>query len=93
MFDWISNYASQADTTFKGVLIVFAGMVCFFLSAQAKFAMSRIIISILLMAVLVAGILNMKLFANRMESDIKASPAVVVSIDPHPAATKAAAEA
>ncbi|MCA0296944.1 MAG: hypothetical protein LCH96_16860 [Actinobacteria bacterium] len=91
--DWIGNYATQADSTFKTVLVIFAGIMAFVFSAQAKFAMSRVIISIIVMAVLIGGILTMPLWAKRAEADFKSSPAIVVTIDPHTASAKAAAAA
>lgn len=86
MLDWISSFASQLDTTLKAVFTVVATIVFIIMSSKGGWTAARVIISAIVAAGLVAIVWNLNIFAHRVETDIKASPAIVATYAPQPPA-------
>lgn len=84
MLDWISSFASQLDTTLKTVFTVVATIVFIIMSSKGGWTAARVIISAIVAAGLIAIVWNLKLFASRVETDIKSAPAIVVTYTPPP---------
>lgn len=82
MLDWISTFATQFDTTVKGVFTVVATVVFIVLSAKGGWTAARVIISAIVAAGLIALVWNLDVFANRVEDDL-AGAAVVQTVPVH----------
>lgn len=82
MLDWISSFATEVDTTLKTVFTVVATIVFIMMSAKGSWTAARVIISAIVAAGLIAIVWNLKIFANRVETDFKAAPAIVVTYVP-----------
>lgn len=76
MFDWIQNLALEAESTTKIVVSAIAIIVAVVLCHRGGWALARIIISVLSVAILIAALNNLDLFANRVETEVRGGPAV-----------------
>lgn len=82
MLDWINSMAAEINLTFRIVVGVAAGWIALVLCHKGGWALTRIIISILSVTLVVVAVLNMDLFAGRLETDIRrGSPPVVQVVD------------
>lgn len=82
MLDWIQNLAIEAEATTKIVVGAIAIIVALWLCHKGGWSLARIIISVLSIALLIAALNNLDLFANRIETEVRGGPAVVVTVDP-----------
>lgn len=82
MLDWINLTAAEINTTFRIVVSVAAGWIALMLCHKGGWTLTRILISILSVTLVVVAVLNMDLFAGRLETDIRrGSPPVVQVVD------------
>lgn len=83
MFDWINGLFTDVDNTIHtGVSVV---AVIWFLvnSHRGNWAATRIVISAVMSAVVIAVVWNINLFAKKAETDFKSgAPSVVVTVAP-----------
>ncbi len=80
MLDWINSMAAEVNTTFRVVVSVAAGIIALILCHKGGWALTRIIISVLSVALLVVAVSNMDLFSNRIETDIRRGNPPVVQV-------------
>lgn len=82
MFDWFQNLALEAEATTKIVIGAVAIIVAAWLCHKARWTLTGIIISVLSIALLIAALNNLNLFANRIETEVRGAPAVAVTYEP-----------
>lgn len=82
MFDWIQNLAIEAETTGKVVISALAFFVVVWLCHKGGWALARIIISAISIAILLAVLWNLDLFASRFETEIRGGAPVSQPYNP-----------